>query len=199
MSRRGVFVGSFGIGLAIAAFFLVGGIVFTVLAPGLLIGEIWIGVALILGLVFGALARGQVAKDRIQRDGVRGTASILGAEQTGVYVNEQPQMRLKLRVEAPGISPFETEKRMVVPFIALGQLGSGRPQTVYVDREDHDKLVIDWSAAPVANGATPAPAPPPKEEETTLDRLQELMELKNRQLISDDEFAAQKARILNNI
>ncbi len=201
MTRRGVFVGSFGIGLGIAAFFLIGGIAFWILLPEILIGQIWVLVALILMGVFGLLARGQAAKDRIQREGIRGTARILSAEQTGVYINEQPQMRLKLRVEAPGVTAFETEKRMVVPFMGLATLGDGRPRTVYIDREDHENVVIDWAAMP-ADGQAPPPAPqapPPKQEETTLDRLQELMELKNRQLISDEEFAKQKARILDDI
>jgi hypothetical protein len=201
LTRRGVFVGSFGIGLAIAIFFLVGGIAFWIVIPDILIGQIWVLVAVILIAVFGLLARGQAAKDKIQREGIRGTARVVSAEQTGVYVNEQPQMRLKLQVEAPGVTAFETEKRMVVPFIALATLGSGRPQTAYLDRENHDNLVIDWSAAVDEAPQQPQqPAPgPAKEEETTLDRLQELMELKNKQLISDEEFAKQKARILGQI
>jgi hypothetical protein len=201
LTRRGVFFASSGIGLAIAGFFLVGGIAFWIAAPGILIGQIWVFVALILIGVFGLIARGQAAKDRIQREGIRGTARVLSAEQTGVYVNEQPQMRLKLRVEAPGVTAFETEQRMVVPFIALATLGSGRPQTAYLDRENHDNLVIDWSAAleeAPQQPQQPAPAAP-KGEETTLDRLQELMDLKSKQLISDEEFAKQKARILGEI
>jgi hypothetical protein len=41
-----------------------------------------------------------------------------------------------------------------------------------------------------------APAPPPQPEESALDQLKELGELKQQGVLTDEEFAAQKAKIL---
>jgi hypothetical protein len=137
---------NFGIGIPIALFFLIGGIVFWITIPDILIGQIWVGVSVLLLLVFGGLARAGARAARIRREGIPGTATLLGMEQTGVYINEQPQVRLRLRVEAPGVEPYEVEKREVVPMIALSSLGAG-PLPVAIDRADKENIEIDWSLA----------------------------------------------------
>lgn len=246
-------------GWGIAVFFLLGGIAFWVVTPEIWLGQIWVAVALGLGLLYLFRNRGANAKDRLKQEGAAGVAHILELTQTGVQVNDQPMVRLKLRVEASGIAPFEIEKREVVPLVALGSLSSGRPLTVYVDRADHSNVVIDWGmtmapttishegGAPVdlnanpqarqavlevlrrhgidaqgqidlrsnpaaraevlealrahgspVDGSAPGSAGA-KQEETTLDRLQQLMELKNAQVITDEEFVAQKKRILEDV
>jgi hypothetical protein len=135
-----------GIGIPIALFFLIGGVVFWILIPDIFIGQIWVGVSLLLLLIFGALSRAGAKAARIRREGIQGTATVLGMEQTGVYINEQPQVRLKLRVEAQGLEPYEVEKNEVVPMIALPSLGAG-VLPVAVDRADRGNVEIDWSAA----------------------------------------------------
>lgn len=242
-------VGSLVVGWSIAAFFLIGGIAFTVLIPEIWIGQIWIAVALVLGGVFFLVARGQARKEKLKTEGVRGIARILAADQTGVYINNQPQMKIRMRVEVPGVTPFETEKRMVVPPMAYASLASGRTQPVYVDRANPEDLVVDWdygALLPTPTPTPPAPAPtaaeagpaareavlktlteegvdaahaqaaadpsipvqeapvPPAADEpfdsaTMLARFQKLMELKNAQLITDEEFAEHKARILGQV
>ena len=131
---------NFGIGIPIALFFLIGGIAFWIVIPDVLIGQIWVGVSLLLLLIFGALARAGAKAARIRLEGIQGTATLLGMEKTGVYVNEQPQVRLRLRVEAPGLEPYEVEKREVVPMIALsGELDLKRLlDEGAITQEEHD-------------------------------------------------------------
>ena len=256
-------------GWPLVLFFLIGGIAFTIAMPEIFIGQIWIGVAILVGAVFFFIgARGKRAQ-RIRETGIPATAHILEMTQTGTYVNEQPQVKFKLRIEAPGMTPYEIDKRAVVPLIALGQLSSGQPLSVHINREDANEVEIDWSgggaAAPMTvssqsgeavqvtdpaarqaaldamrqhgvnpsgggvdlrsnpaarqavlealqkhgvdvahetAAADPSTAVQPTEgggADRTLDRLQKLMELKNAQLISDEEFAQHKERILGSI
>ncbi|HEX2085363.1 MAG TPA: SHOCT domain-containing protein [Solirubrobacteraceae bacterium] len=133
------------VGAPLLAFFFFGGIVFWVTIPEILIGQIWVAVAVGLFLLYlGIGVRGR-RRERLLQQGIRGTATVLGMEQTGVYVNEQPQVRLRLRVEAPEIPAYEVERSEVVPLIALGSLSGGQ-LSVAIDPADHDKVVIDWSA-----------------------------------------------------
>jgi hypothetical protein len=139
-------------GFPLALFFLIGGIVFTITIPGIFIGQIWIVVSLFLIGLFVFLSRRAAAGERLKAEGIPGSAQILELEQTGVYINEQPQVKLRLRVEPRGRAPFETVKRVTVPMIALGTLTNGRPLKVVVDAENQDRVVIDWGGS----GAAPA-------------------------------------------
>ena len=264
-------IGSLGTGVFITVFFLLGGIAFTIVMPDIWIGQIWIAVALVLGAVFFFLARRQAGMEKVKQEGIRGEAQVLGGEQTGTQVNDQPVMKLKLRVTAPGVQPFETVKRAIVPIFSVGRLGTGQPLPVYFRREEPDKLVIDWDEAMAQTATLPQGGVAPgggaqfhvqdghpaqgavedalkkhgiaadgtvdlrenqaaradvvkalsehgvdvahaqaaanpgttvqgqADSASTLDRLQKLMELKNSQLITDEEFAEHKERILKDV
>ena len=144
------------IGWFIVAFFFVGGIAFTVAMPGIGIGQIWIGVSVVIAIVYLLVNRRASAMQALTKTGLPGQARILEMTQTGVYINENPQVKLRLHVEAQGIPPYECEKKATVPMIALGVLGSGRPLSVYVDPNDHENIYIDWSGAAVAGGGAVA-------------------------------------------
>lgn len=141
------------VGWFLVVFFLVGGIVFWVTEPGIWIGQIWVAVALLLGLLYLGMKRAANAADVLKATGVRGTAQILEMRQTGTYVNEQPRVAFKLRVEAPGVPPFEDTTTVTVPLIALGQLSAGQPLTVFMPPGNPHDYVIDWSGAGGAVGA----------------------------------------------
>jgi hypothetical protein len=155
------------VGWFIVAFFLIGGIAFTVAMPSIGIGQIWIGVAVLVGLIYLAIGRRASRMEGLRRTGLPGTAQVLEMSQTGVYINENPQVKMKLQVQAQGLAPYEVEKKATVPLIAIGMLGSGRPLTVYVNPNDHEDIFIDWSGqaagavasslpgAPVAAGGVP--------------------------------------------
>jgi hypothetical protein len=96
----------------------------------------------------------------LRRTGVRGSAQVIGTRQTGVYLNEQPQIALQLRITAPGHGTYDTTVKEYVPFMAIGRLGSGRPLGVFVDPLDPAKVIIDWSGG----GPAPAAAAPSVEE-----------------------------------
>jgi hypothetical protein len=93
-------------------------------------------------------------------DGIPTTAVILGMGQTGLTINEQPQLTFTLQVQPPtGGAPYQVEIRQTVPMIALGMLAPGRTIAVRVSPTDPMKVRFDLQStsnlAAVAN-AMPA-------------------------------------------
>jgi hypothetical protein len=192
----------FGVAVPLLLFFFVGGIVFWVAMPDIYIGQIWVGVSLLLVLIFAGLYLKQRGEQRVLAEGLKGTAQILGMTQTGAYVNNQPQVELHLRVEAPGLAPYELRKRFIVPLIALGNLSGGQLR-VAIDREDHENVVIDWSQVPAAAIPTridmPAPPQPAPAAPRTdpAQRLEDLRELKEKGLVSEAEYESKRIQIIS--
>ena len=104
------------------------------------------------------LGRRAAVNRHLMAHGVTGSAQILNARQTGVYVNNQPQLALTLRVTAPGHGTYETTVKQIVSFLYVGRLSNGQPLSVKVDQQDRTQLVIDWSAAPPASAGMTASA-----------------------------------------
>jgi hypothetical protein len=67
-----------------------------------------------------------------------------------------------------------------------------RDAQIYADRE----AAYEDQTAATAPPPPAAPAPPPPAEPDTLEQLERLGALKEQGLLNDEEFAAQKARIL---
>jgi hypothetical protein len=132
------------IGWLIVGLFLVGGVIFTILIPRIWIGQIWIAVSLGLAAYYLVMNRRADRAEKLKREGIPGQAEILELTQTGMYVNSQPRVRLKLRIEASGVPAYETEDTYTVPLVALGALTSGRVLQVYLDRADTSRFTIDW-------------------------------------------------------
>ncbi len=179
------------LGWVFFAAFFAGGVWFAVTMPEIWIGQIWIASSLVMIAGLWLLGRSTAKTEKLRKEGIRGTASILSATETGTRINGQPVVKLQLRISAPGVTPFDAEKKQVVPLIALGRLTSGSPVTVYVDRADHSRYALDWSGEPAAAG--PAEAPDPYA------RIEKITELKAAGLITDAEYDEQKARILREI
>jgi len=104
-----------------------------------------VGIALIvIGIIVGRNA-GKV--DELLATGVPATAQIVGMTQTGMYLNEQPQIELNLLVTIPGQTPFAAKHKSFVPLILLGRLSSGQPLSVRVDPSDYSRIAVDWQNA----------------------------------------------------
>ena len=165
------FTGSTYGGYSRFVFFVLGAI-FLVVGLGLIIGlgslpfaggamvmtgGIFVVVAIIV-IIAGLIAgRGAARTDQILQTGIAGSATITGLTQTGVYLNEQPQIRMNLLVQLPGEVPYAATHQEIVPLMLLGRLSSGAPLSVRVDQLDRSKIVIDWQgtgfAAPFQPGA----------------------------------------------
>src|ERR687885_1573691 len=101
-------------GWFIVAFFLIGGIAFTIAMPSIGIGQIWIAVAVLVGGIYLAINRRTGRKLALRQTGLPGTAQVLEMTQTGVYINENPQVKLHLQVQAQGLAPYQCEVKATV-------------------------------------------------------------------------------------
>lgn len=154
-STMGSFAGKWlvGIGLLLlllAAAFAVGIVFLPEAAFGFILTAAILGVTgLILFLVGRSVNASAAEADRIQRTGLSGRARVMGLTQTGMYLNENPQVEMSLMIDLPGRPGYSTTHKQFVPLILLGRLSSGEPLPVKVDPQNLAKLVIDWPAVGV--------------------------------------------------
>jgi Short C-terminal domain len=130
---------------ALVALFLGGGIFFWITQPGIGLGQIWVAVAVFLIIAYVVVGIRSRLNEVSMQAGVRGQAEVLEMTPTGMMVNNQPRVKLKLRVSAPGVAPFEDKRTQTVPLVALGQLALRTPLTVFLQPDKPRKYVIDWS------------------------------------------------------
>jgi len=145
VGRRGgrmlVALGVFELVLA-AGFWLIPGGLPEAGGAMMLTGAILGGVGVIL-LVIGLLwMRSAAKKDRISATGVAGTGQIMGLGQTGMTVNDQPQVELDLLVTIPGRSPYRAKVKEIVPLIMLNRLQGTLP--VRVDPAHPETIIVQW-------------------------------------------------------
>lgn len=150
-----------------------------------------VGIAAFAGLVT-HFSKQSATELSMQRDGLRGVATILRAESTNVLVNKRPQVNLQLRIELPGRAAYEHSLVELVPF---GQSATpGRKLRVYVDSKEHTKLMLDWASAPPDQGGTEVPA---SGASSLADRLSELEDARKKGLITEAEYRQQRERLLS--
>lgn len=202
------------VGWGLVALFGIGGFFFWRNAPELWIGQIWVGVAALLALIYILMTVRANKASTLVASGIRGSAQVLEMTQTGTYINEQPRVKLQLRIQAPGVTPFESNDTYTVPLIALGSLQPGRPLMVMLDPQNPQNFAIDWFGAGAGSrgagaGADCSPSTAGSTEAVrTADlggdpdpsvRLTKLTELRKAGTISDAEFEEHKRRILSDI
>jgi hypothetical protein len=100
-------------------------------------------------------SRSAAESDRIRTQGVPGQAQITGMRQTGVHLNEQPQVELQLQVTTDMHGAYPVTLKEYVPLMLTGALSSGRPLPVKVDPADPQRVVIEWESALGGMGGMP--------------------------------------------
>lgn len=145
-----------------------------------------------------AIANGRTAKQQklyeLRTRGRRARGRVLSFEQTGVRVNDQPMLVIKLMIEGGDITPFEAQVRSVVPDIHIPLLHAGE-LPILIDPET-DEWEIDWD---FAKPVTPVALRKPADERPAAERLAELDDLLRQDLVSRDEYDAARARILDEL
>jgi hypothetical protein len=119
-------------------------------------GGFWVTAAILgivsIGLILWGLRAGARAAEakRIDQTGIAGTATVVGLTQTGLFVNENPQVEVDMLVQTPGRAPYQATRKEIVPLILLGRLSNGAPLPVKVDPADPSNVIIDWDAPAAA-------------------------------------------------
>jgi hypothetical protein len=138
---------------------------------------------------------GQAADEpRLLAEGVPGEAVIvaMGTPERGA---QRFNLDLDLEVHVGGQAPYRVANQYIVP--ASAPLGPGVRLPVRVDASDPSRLAIDWAnvAAGPARGEV-RPAAGAARARDPLAELEKLGKLRDSGVLTDAEFAEQKARIL---
>lgn len=75
-------------------------------------------------------------------EGMRGEAEILSREQTGTYINEQPEVKFKLLITTPDLAPYELEHKEIVNLLDMGSIPEGRKIPVAVNPDNPKDIML---------------------------------------------------------
>ena len=85
-------------------------------------------------------------KAYLLKEGIRGEAEILDREQTGLYINDQPQIRYLLNVILPDRAPYQVKHKEIVSLINLSSIPRvGQRIPVIVDPSNQKSLLLDYN------------------------------------------------------
>jgi hypothetical protein len=106
------------------------------LATGVILG--------VIGLILLAVGYRAQQKDMLHVTGLDAEAKIVGVTQTGLWMNNNPYVKLDLVITVPGHPPYEVKHGEIVPQVLLGMLTSGAPLHLKVDPNKPSHFVIEW-------------------------------------------------------
>jgi hypothetical protein len=116
--------------------------------------------------------------------GRRASAVLVGVEDTGWTINENPRVNVRLRVEPEGEPPFEVERKLTVSRVRIPR--AGERVEVFYDPEDRSRFT--FRIEDLTDDALAGP--------DRIDQLARLADLRDRGILTDQELAAEKARLL---
>jgi Short C-terminal domain len=175
--------------------------------------------------------RKQRLAQQLMATGRRCTGEVMSVDDTGITINDNPRVKITVRAEPPGETPFTIVKTATVSRVSIPRRGD-RCTVFYdpADRENRNGITFDpvpgmpWSG-PATSPSAPWPgspptttaAPPPStasagsagtagtasidddEEEDPFAKIERLGQLRDRGLITQDEFDEQKRRLLGEV
>ena len=136
---------------------------------------------------------------RLMQVGVQGRGRIDAARDTATTVNEQVLAELTMTVSIPGRADYQVTTRQLVPRMMPGIFAPGSTVPIRVDPDDPTLLMFDQAAyATQSTGGIAQPGGGLPVQDPTA-RLERLADLRDRGVLTESEFAAQKARILGDL
>ena len=78
------------------------------------------------------------------KDGEPAVGLVTSAMQTGVYINEQPQLHFKLLVTRKGGAQYTTELKAVISLLSLDNFKAGAVVPLLVSQQDRNKVAFAW-------------------------------------------------------
>jgi hypothetical protein len=99
-------------------------------------------------------AKSSASNAALEQSGVLALAQITGLTETGTWVNNQQVVKVHLHITGPGLTPFDSEDRVIASVTRLGNLNA-RKVVVVVDPTT-GKHRIDWERSALVNGLVPA-------------------------------------------
>jgi hypothetical protein len=121
---------------------LVGMTVAIITAP--LMGSIFALIFIVVfGGVFWSIFRPMMMQNKLLKNGVSARAVIKELSDTGVTVNNAPQIKLLLEVYPPTGIPYLVQTKMLISRLQTSSFQPGMELAVKIDPDDKDKVAID--------------------------------------------------------
>lgn len=121
------------------------------------------------------------------KNGVTAQAKVLKVWDTGVSINDNPQVGLLLAVSPPGGNPFQVEAKTVVSRLNVALVQPGTTAEVIFDPLKPKRLqVLTLNIQGIDSPDTAA-------------RLEELISLRDRGLITEEEYRQKRQEILDSL
>ena len=108
-------------------------------------------------LFYRLIFKGMMNTSRLQKIGIPGKARILEVRDTGVTINNSPQVKLILEVKNDLGQKYTTECRVLVSRINPGAYVPGMEVPVKIDPKNEKNVVIDFTGRSAAAGITALP------------------------------------------
>ncbi len=149
----GVWIGIIGgiIGLLVG----VGAVILTAGPNGIYMG---LGMLVLFGgmfyLMYRLIFKPMINAHRLQKTGIPGKAKILAVKDTGVTINNNPQVKLTLEVKNSLGQKYTTQCRVLVSRINPGAYQPGMELPVKIDPKNEQNVVLDFSQ-PVVTAQQP--------------------------------------------
>lgn len=99
-------------------------------------------------------AKSEAKTAALEQSGVLALAQITGMGETGTRINDQPLITLNLHIAGPGITPFDSQDRVIASVTRMGNFNQ-RKLVVLVDPATNE-YQIDWERSALVNGLVPA-------------------------------------------
>ena len=103
---------------------------------------------IVLIIVITRFTKGMIKKtvgvdQGVLQNGIPAQAKILNIQQTGVMLNNQPQVAFDLEVYQPGRGPYRAQAKAVIPIVNIPQYQPGVEVPVKVDPNNPAQVVLD--------------------------------------------------------
>jgi hypothetical protein len=86
-------------------------------------------------------------QNKLLKTGVPAQATILQVSDTGVTVNNSPQIKLLLQVNPPTGMPYQVETKVLISRLQTHAYQPGMVVPVKIDPNDKDKIAIDYTGS----------------------------------------------------
>lgn len=110
------------------------GLTFAIICVSMLFGLAITAVAIAVPIYF--MRKNQQRAQALMATGMQGEATILSLEDTGMRINDNPRVTLRLEIQMPYGAPYQLTKTVTVPLIRLSQIQVGSKVPVMVDMTD---------------------------------------------------------------
>lgn len=100
---------------------------------------------LVFGGVFWSVFRPMAVQNKLQKTGVSAQATILKVSDTGVTVNNSPQIKLLLQVTPPTGMPYQVETKILISRLQTYSYQQGMSVPVKIDPNDKNLIALDYS------------------------------------------------------